>query len=62
MRAAQGEVAKRIWRPRVGEVSMDYSAFAVEGRPDLDLVVFPASTPRDTQVIRDLLRAGPGEG
>ena len=40
-----GEGTKQFAHPLVGEVNLEYSAFAVDGRPELGLIVYtPAST------------------
>lgn len=53
-----GEGAKQLRLP-AGVLSVDYSAFAVDGRPDLSLVVFNPSTPADEELIRAVLTAQP---
>jgi transcriptional regulator with XRE-family HTH domain len=35
-----GEGLKRLQHPKLGMVEMEYSAFAVDGRPDLGLVIY----------------------
>ncbi|HEX8806649.1 MAG TPA: helix-turn-helix transcriptional regulator, partial [Candidatus Aquilonibacter sp.] len=39
-----------------GLMSFEYSSFAVDGRPDLSLVIFTPATPEDSSRVRDLLR------
>jgi hypothetical protein len=50
-----GEGAKRIRHPRAGMLSLEYSVFAVDGRPDLGLVVFNPATDADREKIRGLV-------
>jgi transcriptional regulator with XRE-family HTH domain len=39
-----GEAVKRLQHPRLGPIALEYSAFAVDGRPDLGMIVY---TPLD---------------
>lgn len=57
VRSTYGEVAKEIRHPLAGLISLEYSAFAVDGRPDLDLVIFNPATTADADRIRSLLVA-----
>ena len=50
-----GEGTKRIRHPRAGLLAFEYSAFAVDGRPDLGLVVYHPATKKDADRIRALL-------
>jgi transcriptional regulator with XRE-family HTH domain len=50
-----GEGTKRIKHPRAGLLSFEYSAFGVDGRPDLGMVVYNPATPSDASRIRSLL-------
>lgn len=52
---AQGDGTKRLRHPRVGTLGLEYSAFAVDGRPDLSLVVFGPATPADATRIETLI-------
>jgi transcriptional regulator with XRE-family HTH domain len=52
----EGENVKRLVHPELGPIEIESSLFAVDGRPDLSLIVY---TPREAQVaerIRALLR------
>jgi transcriptional regulator with XRE-family HTH domain len=51
-----GEGTKFIKHPRAGLLALEYSAFAVDGRPDLSMVVYSPATPADADRIRSLLR------
>ena len=42
-----GEGVKQIKHPILGPISFEYSAFAVDGRPDLALVVYNPMTHAD---------------
>ena len=50
-----GEGVKRLRHPTLGPLTLEYSAFAVEGRPDLKMVVFNPATPADTDKVSFLL-------
>ncbi|TPM84785.1 helix-turn-helix domain-containing protein [Mesorhizobium sp. B2-3-3] len=53
---SHGEGTKRLKHPELGDIELEYSAFAVDGRPDLSLIVY---NPLDGEVagrIRDLAR------
>jgi len=51
------EGPKRIRHPTAGLIALDYSTFAVDGRPDLSLVIYNPATPADADKIRALVRA-----
>ncbi|HVH84954.1 MAG TPA: helix-turn-helix transcriptional regulator, partial [Steroidobacteraceae bacterium] len=51
-----GEGTKRIRHPRAGLLAFEYSAFSVDGRPDLGMVVYNPATQKDADRIRALLR------
>ncbi|MEP9352812.1 helix-turn-helix transcriptional regulator [Xanthobacter sp. KR7-65] len=51
----QGEVVKQIRHPILGPVTLEYSAFAVDGRPDLSMVVYTPPLPEDAERIRKLI-------
>ena len=55
VRGAHGEVVKRMRHPILGPLAFEYSAFSVDGRTDLSLVVYNPATPLDAQKIRDLV-------
>jgi transcriptional regulator with XRE-family HTH domain len=54
-----GEGVKRMRHPIAGPIAFEYSAFAVDGRPDLGMVVYNPATPEDAQRIRALNKAKP---
>jgi transcriptional regulator with XRE-family HTH domain len=55
------EAVKRIRHPALGEVAFEYSAFAVDGRPDLSLLVYNPATADDADRIAAIV-AGPARG
>lgn len=54
-----GEGSKHLRHPVAGLLAMEYSSFAVDGRPDLAMVVYNPATPEDAVRIRALLEARP---
>jgi transcriptional regulator with XRE-family HTH domain len=56
---AQGEGTKRIHHPELGLLELEFSAFAVEGRPELSMVVYnPATADGADRIRRHLERLG----
>ncbi|WP_176040380.1 helix-turn-helix transcriptional regulator [Burkholderia stabilis] len=51
------EGTKELRHPAVGRIALEYSAFAVSGRPDLTLVIFTPETAADRARIRRLVAA-----
>jgi len=51
---SHGEGVKHIRHPVLGPIAFEYSAFAVDGRPDLSMVVYNPVMPADAQKIRSL--------
>jgi transcriptional regulator with XRE-family HTH domain len=51
---SHGESVKHIRHPVLGPIAFEYSAFAVDGRPDLSMVVYNPATPADAEKIRSL--------
>jgi len=54
---SHGEGVKQIRHPVLGPIGFEYSAFAVDGRPDLSMVVYNPVTPADAEKIRSLTRS-----
>jgi transcriptional regulator with XRE-family HTH domain len=52
---SHGEVVKHIRHPVLGPIAFEHSAFAVDGRPDLSMVVYNPATPADAEKIRSLI-------
>jgi transcriptional regulator with XRE-family HTH domain len=50
-----GDGIKRIRHPVLGPVTFEYSAFAVDGRPDLSMIVYNPIERRDLESIRQLI-------
>jgi len=48
---------KHLHNPLTGPIAMEYSAFAVEGRPDLGMVVYNPMTPADVEKVKTLIKA-----
>ena len=51
----QGEGTKNIANAEVGKIALEYSTFAVDGQPDLSLVVYTPATPADLAKVRTLV-------
>ncbi|MET0288492.1 MAG: transcriptional regulator, partial [Pseudoxanthomonas sp.] len=56
---AHGEGSKVLRHALVGTLSLEYSAFSVDGRPDLGMVVYSPTGPEDAARIRTLLQHPP---
>lgn len=54
---AYGEGTKYLRHPHLGLISMEYSAFAVDGRPDLSMVIYNPATPADAGRIKALIES-----
>ena len=54
-----GDGVKVLHHPIAGPLSMEFSAFAVDGRPDLNMVIYNPATPPDADKIRALLKSLP---
>jgi transcriptional regulator with XRE-family HTH domain len=52
-----GDSVKVLHHPVAGPLSMEFSAFAVDGRPDLNMVIYNPATPADAGKIRALLKS-----
>jgi transcriptional regulator with XRE-family HTH domain len=52
-----GEHTKQIKHPILGPIAFEYSSFAVEGRPDLGMVIYNPATPADAERVRSLVIA-----
>jgi transcriptional regulator with XRE-family HTH domain len=57
--ASWGEVVKHIRHPVLGPIAFEYSAFAVDGRPDLSMAVYHPVTLADADKIGSLIEALP---
>jgi len=54
--AAHRDGVKRLRHPVLGEISFELSAFAVDGRTDLSLLVYNPTTSEDAERIAALIR------
>jgi len=54
-----GDGVKILHHPQAGKLSMEFSGFAVDGRPDLTMVIYNPATPQDADKIRALLKSPP---
>ena len=55
---AHSEGVKRIRHPHAGLVKLEFSSFAIEGRPELGMIVYNPATPSDAAKVRTLVEAG----
>jgi len=54
-----GDGVKRLRHPKLGPITVEYSAFAVDARPDLSLIVYNPATPADRKLIESLVKRLP---
>jgi transcriptional regulator with XRE-family HTH domain len=54
---AHGDGVKRIHHPDAGLLAMEFSSFAVEGRPELGMIIYNPASPADAERLRALLSA-----
>jgi hypothetical protein len=52
-----GDGLKVLHHRIVGPLSMEFSTFAVDGRPDLNMAIYNPATPEDAEKIRRLVKA-----
>ena len=52
-----GEGTKRLRHPTQGLIELDYSSFAVDGRPDLGMIVYTPATVYDAERIASMIRS-----
>ncbi|RRH97392.1 XRE family transcriptional regulator [Mesorhizobium tamadayense] len=53
--AAQGEGVKRLRHPEIGLIELEFSVFAVDGRPELGMVVYNPVNASDVERIQSLI-------
>ncbi len=53
----QGDGTKHLHNPLTGPIAMEYSAFAVDGRPDLGLTVYNPVSREDAEKVKILMKA-----
>jgi transcriptional regulator with XRE-family HTH domain len=51
-----GEGIKRLKHPVIGPITIEYSSFSVDGRPDLSMIVYNPATPEDAKRISSFVR------
>ncbi len=54
-----GDEVKRLRHPKLGLIALEYSAFAVDARPDLSLIVYNPATSADQKLIESLIEGKP---
>ena len=54
---SHGDAVKHIKHPVLGPIALEHSAFAVDGRPDLSMVVYNPATQEDARRIASLLKS-----
>ncbi len=54
-----GDGVKHLRHPKLGLVALEYSAFTVDGRPDLSLIVYNPATSADQKLIKSLIEGRP---
>ena len=54
-----GDGLKTLHHPIAGPIALEYSAFAVDGRPDLSLVIYNPATVADAEKVRSLIKSRP---
>jgi transcriptional regulator with XRE-family HTH domain len=52
-----GDGTKVLHHPVAGQLSLEFSSFAVDGRPDLTMVIYNPATEGDAEKIRGLIKA-----
>lgn len=50
-----GNGVKQLNHPKAGTISLEFSGLAIDGRPDLSLIVYNPATPEDVRRIRSIL-------
>ena len=58
---APGAGVKRVHDGRGGAIELEYSSFAVDGRPDLGLMIYSPASPGDARKIRARMMADENE-
>lgn len=56
---AHGEGVKRIHHPDAGLIAMEFASFAVEGRPELGMIIYNPVSHEDAERLHTLLRSQP---
>jgi hypothetical protein len=61
VQGTHGESLKRFRHPVLGLLAFEYSAFAVDGRSDLTMIVYNPATDADAERIRALSDDAPAQ-
>jgi transcriptional regulator with XRE-family HTH domain len=51
-----GDGVKQLRHPQLGPITLEYSAFAVDARPDLSLIVYNPATAADRKLVEALVK------
>ena len=57
---SHSEAVKHIRHPVLGAIGFEYSVFAVDGRPDLSLLIYNPASPADAEKITSMVRSTSG--
>lgn len=57
VQSVQG-IVKRLHHPVLGLIALEYSSFAIDGRPDLSMIAWNPTTTRDRQALQSLVQSG----
>jgi hypothetical protein len=52
-----GGGTKHLRHPQLGLIALEYSSFAVDGQPDLTMLIYNPATPADAERVRALIKA-----
>lgn len=58
---SQGEGTKRLHHPEIGRIELEFSTFAIEGRPDLNMIVYNPATGEGVERVRALIASRAGK-
>jgi transcriptional regulator with XRE-family HTH domain len=56
-----GDGVKRLRHPEIGPIELEFSTFAVDGRPDLTMMVYNPATPESARAIESMIGAHAAE-
>lgn len=57
---SHGGGMKKLRHPILGTLNLEFSAFAVDGRPDLGMIVYNPATPEDRERVKKLINSSRG--